>query len=382
MTRILIVVGNYLPGHKAGGPLRTISNLVDWLGDLFQFFIFTRDRDHTDTEAYEDVPIGKWASVNKAQVYYAAPEQFSIRCLHSLIRSIKPDSVYLNGFFEPLCIRYLLARRFKIGVDLPVVISPRGQLSKGALTLKSFKKKSYLFVGVKVLKLYNGLEWHATSLLEAKDIYTTVGREAVVKLAPNLSPRYFPKIHDTDCKTSKGKGAARFVFCSRISPKKNLHWFLGLLGSLRGSIYFTIYGPVEDAQYWAQCKNLIQALPHNVSVIYEGELSHSKVILRLRQNDFFVLPTLGENFGHAILEGWTAGCPVVISDQTPWRKLIEKGIGWDIPLNQPEVWRNVLQRCIDMEQRTYVSLSQKSSQFAQDWISKPPLKETIGLFFS
>ena len=42
---ILVFLGNYLPGFKSGGPLRTIVNLVDNLSDEFEFLIITSDRD-------------------------------------------------------------------------------------------------------------------------------------------------------------------------------------------------------------------------------------------------------------------------------------------------------------------------------------------------
>jgi glycosyltransferase involved in cell wall biosynthesis len=37
--------------------------------------------------------------------------------------------------------------------------------------------------------------------------------------------------------------------------------------------------------------------------------------------DFFVLPTIGENFGYVFLEALAAGCPLITSDRTPWTTL-------------------------------------------------------------
>lgn len=44
------------------------------------------------------------------------------------------------------------------------------------------------------------------------------------------------------------------------------------------------------------------------------------------------MPTFNENYGHAIVESFVAGLPVVISDRTPWRNLEKINAGWDIPL--------------------------------------------------
>lgn len=48
MKNILILMGRYLPGYKDGGPVRTIVNLVDILGNEYNFNIMTSDRDHGD----------------------------------------------------------------------------------------------------------------------------------------------------------------------------------------------------------------------------------------------------------------------------------------------------------------------------------------------
>jgi len=49
-ARILILTDYYLPGYKGGGPMRTLSTMVDRLGDEYRFRVLTRDRDLGDTE--------------------------------------------------------------------------------------------------------------------------------------------------------------------------------------------------------------------------------------------------------------------------------------------------------------------------------------------
>ena len=41
--RVLVFVSNYLPGYRGGGPIRTIQNMVENLGDEIEFLIVTRD---------------------------------------------------------------------------------------------------------------------------------------------------------------------------------------------------------------------------------------------------------------------------------------------------------------------------------------------------
>ena len=49
-----------------------------------------------------------------------------------------------------------------------------------------------------------------------------------------------------------------------------------------------------------------------------------------------------------ILEALAAGCPVLLSDTTPWRDLSERRAGWDLPLTAPERFISVLQQVVSM----------------------------------
>src|SRR5438132_620616 len=62
---------------------------------------------------------------------------------------------------------------------------------------------------------------------------------------------------------------------------------------------------------------------------YCGPIPHEQVAGVLSDNDLLYLPTLGENFGHIIVESFAAGCPVLISDCTPgavWSKGEQDGV--------------------------------------------------------
>jgi len=108
---------------------------------------------------------------------------------------------------------------------------------------------------------------------------------------------------------------------------------------------------------------IINRLSENINVLYCGSVKHEDVSRVMQEHDLFLFPTLGENFGHVILEALCGGCPVLISDQSPWRDLEEKGVGWDLPLNKPELFREVLQRCVVMNNEEYLKLSQKAREY-------------------
>ena len=68
---VLVLTSHYLPGYKAGGPIRTIRNLVAALGDEFDFRIVTSDHDFGERRTFPSIATGGWNRVEAASVFYA-----------------------------------------------------------------------------------------------------------------------------------------------------------------------------------------------------------------------------------------------------------------------------------------------------------------------
>ena len=75
---------------------------------------------------------------------------------------------------------------------------------------------------------------------------------------------------------SKKSGEGKFVFVSRIHPKKNLISAIEYMKDIKGKVVFDIYGPIEDEEYWKQCNQKIHELPQNITVNYCGLVNHEK----------------------------------------------------------------------------------------------------------
>lgn len=87
---------------------------------------------------------------------------------------------------------------------------------------------------------------------------------------------------------------------------------------------FDVYGVEEDRNYARDCRQMQSELGTNIRLGFKGPIPHHEVFGTIQGYHLFILPSLGENFGHAIYEALSAGDPVVISDQTPWRNLKKK----------------------------------------------------------
>ncbi len=337
---ILAFVNSYLPGYKAGGPLQSVANLTERLGESFQFKIVTADRDYGDSKPYPSVRPGEWQRVGRAQVLYLPPKDHSPWNLRRVMNGTQYDLLYLNSLFSPtFTLLPLLLWQTGLTRDMACVIAPRGELSPGALGIKNVRKRLFLRTA-QALNVYKDVLWQASGFGEQADIRRwfrgdATGQNPVV-VAPDLPFRGDLQENATK-RRAKQRGRLRLLFASRISPKKNLIGALRCLQGLRGVVDFDICGPVDDVGYWLTCRKFIADLPANIVVNYQGPIPHDQVVQEMAQHDLFFLPTLGENFGHAIVEALWAGCPVLISDQTPWRDLESAGAGWDLPVERDQV---------------------------------------------
>jgi glycosyltransferase involved in cell wall biosynthesis len=360
--RILVLVAYYLPGFRSGGPLQSISSLVEALGEELDFSIVTSDRDKGDVSAYPGITPGRWTAVGKGRVLYLPEKSLGGSALFRILESEKADVLYVNSFFASrFSILPLLARAWGARGQGTVVLAPRGEFSPSALKIRPFRKQAYIGLA-KRLGIYRDVIWHASSTYEEADIRRIFGEGSTVRVAlPLSSPDTAPPV----ARAVKTPGSLKVAFLSRIVPKKNLVGALRMIAAVSGNVEFNIFGPAEDAVYWRECEAEMEKLPGNVKVRFLSEIRHEKVGETLGDHHVFLFPTLGENYGHVIHEALSAGCIAVISDRTPWRGLQQNGAGWDLSLAKPELFVSALERCIAMTDLEFRRASVNAREFVR-----------------
>ena len=370
---ILVWVGVYLPGYKAGGPIKALVHMVEQLGEQFTFKITTRDRDLGDSRPFENVARGEWQQVGNARVRYLQPAELRPVGWRRLLRNVDCDLLYLNSFFDRQTVFTLVLRRLGLVPRRPVLLAPRGEFSAGALSLKRVKKRAYLSLARRG-GLLRGITLQASSEHEARDIagsLTSMRRDMPrVVVAADLPGVSVPEQGGWS-RPVKVPGEARLAFVGRIARMKNLDFALGLLEGIEGRVRFDVYGPIEDRSYFRECQRVQEGLTPNIQVVMRG-LARSEVVHKaLGESHLLLMPSRGENFSHAILEALTAGCPVLTSDRTPWRDLEASEAGWDIPLNRPEAFREALRRLMAMDQGEFVRWSAGAAGRARAFRTDP-----------
>ncbi len=340
MKKILIITGRYLPGYKDGGPVRTIANLVDYLGDEYDFKILTADRDHGDNATYKGVQVNQWNRVGKADVFYVKPHGFTASIITKLSRAV--DIVYLCGCFSDYSIAALILKR--IGkIRVPVVVAPMGLFMPNAMKKKPLKYNVFIKT-FKALGMFEKVYWSTTSSYEAECTRKVISKRAECYVAEDL-PR---KVEEAAILKKKEKGSLKVFFISRISPEKNLLLDIEILSQCKASISFDIYGPIHDEDYWKEVQLKIKELPSNICVTYKGMVDSTKVVTTLKSEHVFLFTTIGENYSHVIQEALSAGCPCIISDQTPWQDLEINGAGYVFPLNKIDKYVMAVEKYAEM----------------------------------
>lgn len=326
--QVLVFIDWYAPGYKAGGPVRSLTNLVDHLRERVDFHIVTRDTDYTATTPYPGITPDRWTVLPGGErVWYASKEGVSRKAWKRILKGTAWDVIYINGLYSWWY--NILPLWLSRASDARRVVAVRGMLASGALRHGAFKKLLFLSLA-RMLDLYKGVHFQATNEEEARDVRLHILRHAEVRVVPNLSRKVAALVQPI----AKEVGAVQLVSVARIAVEKNTLLAIESLRAVKGRVRLDLYGPVYDEAYWAKCREAIAALPPHVEVRNNGALPPEEVPRILAEHHALFMPSAGENFGHTMLEALSAGRPLLISDRTPWRGLEQEHAGWDLPLDR------------------------------------------------
>jgi glycosyltransferase involved in cell wall biosynthesis len=214
-----------------------------------------------------------------------------------------------------------VAARTARGLNLPLIISPRGMASAWAIKHKAWKKRLAWWL------------YQRNDMLAAKAFHVTCAAEAecLRQLGFRQPIAVIPNGVDLpDVPLPPVRAAARrtLLFLGRIHPCKGLLDLVEAWATLRLPDWrVLIVGPdegghsavVQAAVRARQLENDFTFLPP-VDDPAKWELYHTA--------DVFVSPTFAESFGLTIAEALSFGLPVITTTGTPWSELQTNCCGW------------------------------------------------------
>ena len=364
--RILAVVEWYPPAYKAGGPIRSVHNLMQLLRAQTNHHleVVCGDRDLGSDSPLEGIQPDTPLQQDGVVVTYrsSTSRKWWLDKLRGTEGPPGPDVVYLNSLFSvPFALHPLMAAR---ALGIPVVLAPRGMLGAGALAIKPFKKRVFLRVA-RALGWFRKVRWHASTEVERGEILTHFP-SARVHTALNVP------LVQANALALNSDGPMTWIMLGRVQQKKNLHFALEALQNvdLKGRrLRVDLVGPAEGEAY---LQKLLGMSKSGLEVRHVGAVPPHELGLLWERSHALLMPTTHENFGHAVVEAWAHGRPVLLSDQTPWRGLSDAGLGWDLPLDRA-AWVRGMEEALDWQGETWQKMSEACQDKHRSLVEDPKL---------
>lgn len=188
----------------------------------------------------------------------------------------------------------------------PWLISPHGMLDPW-ITARGRWKKALARVGYERRSWRRASAFHALTQREAADIAAESGRQDSLVI-PNAGPAVGP--------VPTAPRAPLVAYIGRIHPKKNLSalvaaWTeLARDGALPDGARLAVAGWGDPQDVAALQADLVDA-PQSITFL--GPQFGADKARLLAEARFMILPSLSEGLPMAVLEGWAAGTPTVMS---------------------------------------------------------------------
>ena len=372
---ILIFTDWYVPGYKAGGPIQSVFNLAQLLSKDFKVKVVTRNTDLNSVEGYSDIIADTWVQLSdNHEVMYLSKANTNFKNIKQLVKQNTNNTILINGLYSfyfsflptLLCVAYPVKK---------VLIAVRGMLHASALSVKPLKKQLFLAFA-RGFGLYNKSVMLATNASEIEEIKRTLGKVKPV-IAPNIPAPY----QELQAKSSANE-VFTIAFVGRIAPEKNPLVLLKALKHYTKPIRVIFCGGSNDSEYLSQFKQSLEQLPQNVLTEYHPNMPHHEVQKLLSSIDLMVLPSLGENFGHAIYESFVAGVPVIIGNNTPWNNIESKRAGIEIQPDDSQALLAAIDQFTAMDAGTYQTWRQGANSVASEYNSANNFRQIYLELFS
>lgn len=370
---ILVFCQHYLPGYRACQLIFPLSNLVNRLGEEIDFHIITLDRDAGSKQPYDRISLGEWNQIGRAKVWYLNPQNLAVKPLVELFNEIEPDVIYLNSFFDNILTqRVLWARRLGQFGNTPMILAPRGELSSDQLRFARIKKKLYLQLA-KMMKLYDGLVWHALSEDEQIDIVNRLNfvKDQQVSIAMNL--RFSEDNLVIQPKVRMNQHPLKLCYLSPIAPDYYLKFVLSILTQLKIPITFTIYGPIVSETYWEECQASIAKLPKHIKTDYQGDVPFPAIKSTLNQHDLLFLPVSKGCQEYVIFAALAAGIPLLtsypIGNQQLDNAIKQYQVGWAYSVDTIEPFITSIEALANWTDEQHSVFTNKMQQLIQEQLN-------------
>jgi len=335
-VRVLHVIPSVSP--LRGGPSRAVLAMVQALRDRGIDATILTTNDH-GPGIDPTLPPGRWSeregvpllAFRRWSPALAPLREFAISpgLVGWLGRHIRDyDLLHVHAIFSfPSTWAMVQARQ----AGVPYLVRTIGQLSPWSLGQSSGRKRWMLRL-VERANLEGAAALHFTTRAERDEAGPLGLRPPSLILPLGVRAPAPSAAGAADVLAQAGQGGIRWLFLSRLHPKKQLDRLLQALAILRRSQpaaawSLTIVGSGTPA-YEQQLRALADRLGVADRCRWLGHLEGRAKQEQLIGADWLVLPSAAENFGIAVAEALVCGTPVIVSPEVAMAELVaEAGAG-------------------------------------------------------
>ena len=307
--------------RKAGGlfySVRWLSKALATQGCYATLFSASDEYTQEDLGVWDPLPV---------ELYPAfGPMQTSFK-LRRMLAGSAADLIHVHGIWQDS--QWAAMQHQKKG-GVPVVVSPRGMLDPWAVENSAWKKKL-----VEKLFARRALEQatciHALCQSELESI-RAYGLKNPVALIPNGVE--LPNIDASNLKPQASNRKKQLLFLGRIHPKKGLRELISGWAKAKSltpnafSDWQLLIAGWDDGNHLAGLKQLASQLglswsdeaspsdlgPPTSDLCFLGSKFGDEKETLLRNMDAFILPSFSEGLPMSVLEAWSYGLPVLMTD--------------------------------------------------------------------
>jgi glycosyltransferase involved in cell wall biosynthesis len=199
------------------------------------------------------------------------------------------------------------------------------------------------------------LAWRANDWLAKRDYLLRAAHRIIVgtrlaweRVPPALRGRcellpYSGVEHDifVPPATRSSSRPLQLLYVGRLVPYKGLELLLRAVGlaARHCDLEIRIVGGGEVG-FGAYCRRLGDELGLSSRIQFVPSVNRQELLRFYQQADVFCFPTLCDTYGIALLEAMSCACPVIVSDTSGAREIVNELFGIKIPLHEPELYVN------------------------------------------
>lgn len=297
--------------RNAGGIFHTMQALGHQLhaqGADVHYLLHDDEHSAADRASYAPLPLHTYLIKGPRNLAYSPDLPFHLMAL-------QPEVVHTQGIWM-----YFSAAngRYCARTHTPYVVSPHGMLDPWQLRqslAKDLKKRAALALYERA-HLRRAACLHALNASEHASI-RAFGARNPVAVIPNGVDLPAPALGPIAPPWANPAGRKTLLFLSRVHPKKGLAELLdgwALTHPQHHDWQLVVAGPPQDAAYAEALRTQAQRLGVADTVQFIGGQFGVQKAACYRAAQAFVLPSFSEGLPMAVLEAWSYGLPVVMSE--------------------------------------------------------------------